>query len=149
MSQKTKKHLPKISIGHGHGAGKIPAPVPPPDYVVFSFKYLDLTSNSKFSLEHCPDPRQYAEKFLERLKAVNSMTVMDLRNPSKAHALRCHTITWDQTSEDGFPVNSTLREHEPLQFEISANAHGRVHGFFIGNTFFIVWLDPAHKLYGN
>ena len=149
MSKQTKKHLPKIKAAGVYG-GKIPPPIPPPDYVVFSFKFLDLLSNAKFSLQHCDDPRQYTEKFLERLKAVNSMTVQSLRTPPNPHALRCHSITWENTSEDGFPfpAMSPLRENEPMQFEVSANAHGRVHGFFIGSTFFIVWLDPAHLLYG-
>jgi hypothetical protein len=36
---------------------------------------------------------------------------------------------------------------EPWQFSASTNEHGRVHGFIIGNTFFIRWFDPEHKLY--
>jgi hypothetical protein len=32
---------------------------------------------------------------------------------------------------------------------VSANEYGRVHGFFIGNVFYIVWLDPDHKLYSK
>jgi hypothetical protein len=36
---------------------------------------------------------------------------------------------------------------QPWQFEISSNEHGRVHGFFIGNVFNVVWFDPKHLLY--
>jgi hypothetical protein len=25
--------------------------------------------------------------------------------------------------------------------------HGRVHGILLDDTFFVVWLDPGHKLY--
>ncbi len=35
----------------------------------------------------------------------------------------------------------------PYQFSLSSNEHGRVHGFFIDEVFYIVWLDPDHLLY--
>jgi hypothetical protein len=40
-----------------------------------------------------------------------------------------------------------LREYSPLQFMISKNEHGRVHGFARDNVFHVVWFDPEHKLY--
>jgi hypothetical protein len=149
MNPKRKKHLPNVDLTSTEGRGKIPWSAPPSDRVTFSFKHLDLISNQKFSLDQCADSRRYTGKLLERLKAINSMTVQELRNPTNRNALRCHPIAWQNTSELGFPVNRRLQEHEPMQFEISANEHGRVHGFFIGNTFFIVWLDPGHLLYGT
>ncbi|QXE21583.1 hypothetical protein B6N60_00260 [Richelia sinica FACHB-800] len=36
---------------------------------------------------------------------------------------------------------------QPYQFQLSSNEYGRVHGFFIENVFYIVWLDPDHLLY--
>ena len=35
------------------------------------------------------------------------------------------------------------------QFALSANEHGRVHGFLRGDTFYIRWLDPDHNLYAG
>jgi hypothetical protein len=68
---------------------------------------------------------------------------------SGSDALRCHAIEWERTCEkNGFShLNEQLRANQPWQFSISANEHGRVHGFFVANIFFIVWIDPQHKLY--
>ena len=44
-------------------------------------------------------------------------------------------------------LNEELRATTAWQFQLSANEHGRVHGFFIGNIFYIIWLDQDHKLY--
>jgi hypothetical protein len=30
---------------------------------------------------------------------------------------------------------------------LTANEYGRVHGFFLDEVFYVVWLDPDHKLY--
>ena len=46
----------------------------------------------------------------------------------------------------GIPGEDQLVE-KPWQFALSANEHGRVHGFLIQNRFYIVWLDPEHELY--
>lgn len=112
----------------------------------FSFKYLDLLSNDKFRLNHSKDG--YVEKFLHRLRDVNCLTVKEFRT-NKDKALRAHKITWPDTSEpNGFSsLNAQLRALEPWQFEITVNEHGRVHGILLDDTFFVVWLDPAHKLY--
>jgi hypothetical protein len=59
-----------------------------------------------------------------------------------------HPIKWEDTSENkfGFPNEEQLVD-TPYQFSISSNEHGRVHGFFIAEVFYIVWLDPNHLLY--
>ncbi|NMG11911.1 hypothetical protein DP117_35700 [Brasilonema sp. UFV-L1] len=67
---------------------------------------------------------------------------------NRSSALRCHPIDWIDTTEScfGFPGEEQLVD-TPYQFSISSNKHGRVHGFFIEEVFYIVWLDPNHKLY--
>ncbi|MCP6040932.1 hypothetical protein NL354_18735 [Klebsiella pneumoniae] len=64
-------------------------------------------------------------------------------------ALKSHCIEWKTTSEpDGFThLNEQFQSYTPYQFAISRNEHGRIHGFFIGNVFYVVWLDPNHQLY--
>ncbi|MGI9952325.1 hypothetical protein V3F56_08175 [Moorellaceae bacterium AZ2] len=42
---------------------------------------------------------------------------------------------WEQIGEDG-----------TIQFRLTKSS-GRVHGFMIGNRFYVVWLDPHHNLY--
>lgn len=111
-----------------------------------SFRHLDLLSNPKFSLVHCQNG--YLEKFLGRLRDVCQLSVSDFRT-NKSKSLRAHTIAWDETSEiEGFScLNPQLRDSEPWQFHITSNEHGRVHGLLIDDTFYVVWIDPQHKLY--
>lgn len=76
------------------------------------------------------------------------MTAEEIR-ANKSKSLRAHTINWKETSQPrGFAhLHEQLQAEQPWQFEVSANEHGRVHGFFIENIFFLVWLDPQHNLY--
>ena len=68
-----------------------------------------------------------------------------------AKSLRCHPIDWNdhRVTEAGFGIpNEEKLVGTPYQiFQLSSNQHGRVHGFFIENICYIVWLDPDHKLY--
>ena len=38
------------------------------------------------------------------------------------------------------------REHVACELP-DANQHGRVHGILIDEVFYVVWLDPEHRLY--
>jgi hypothetical protein len=128
-----------------HG-GRIPAQRPPADEaMVFSFKHLDLTS-AKFSLDRCKT--NYLLKFVERLRALNGLSIREVTT-NKSKSLRAHSIDWAVTTEkDGFSfLNEQLQSLSAWQFEISSNEHGRVHGFFLDRTFFIVWIDANHQLY--
>ncbi|MDD1966378.1 hypothetical protein ACIPO9_04375 [Pseudomonas sp. NPDC090203] len=55
----------------------------------------------------------------------------------------------DSPIRAGIPahLNEQLRSSTPFQFAVSANLHGRIHGFFVDHVFFVVWLDPDHCLY--
>jgi hypothetical protein len=112
----------------------------------FSFKYLDLLSNPKFSVNHCHEG--YLEKLLCRLRDVCTFSVKDFRT-NRTHSLKAHKIEWDETSEHaGFTnLNEQLRDEEAWQFHITTNEHGRVHGILLGDTFYVVWIDPNHLLY--
>ncbi|PSF35601.1 hypothetical protein C7H19_16045 [Aphanothece hegewaldii CCALA 016] len=84
---------------------------------------------------------------LERLKALSSLTAQELL-VNRSSTLRCHPINWEDTSENGFGLpNEEQLVDTPYQFSLSSNEHGRVHGFFIDDVFYIVWLDPQHLLY--
>jgi hypothetical protein len=108
---------------------------------------LDLLSNPKFSLDRCADG--FLDKLLSRLRDVCQITVQEFRTSKNSKTLRAHTINWDETSEkEGFTcLNAQLRDNEPWQFALTANVHGRVHGFLIDSIFFVVWIDPDHQLY--
>jgi len=76
---------------------------------------------------------------------------MDFRTAG-GKPLRSHAIDWSKTTRPaGFThLNLTLREQiadDAWQFSISSNQYGRVHGFIVQSVFYVVWLDPEHKLY--
>jgi hypothetical protein len=125
--------------------GKIPAP---PDLrtvgLNFSFKHLDLDGNRAFSLDLCEDG--YLRTLLERLRDISGKKIEEFR---RERSLGVHQIEWSRTSQPrGFAhLNQQLKGIPALEFRLSVNKHGRIHGFFIDETFFIVWLDPDHKLF--
>lgn len=138
----------KIRPGVPHSHGRIPHPEVKQfdDSLVFSFKHLDLATNPKFNLNRCR--AGYLPKLLERLKALHGFQVSELKY-NKSRSLRCHSLDWSATTEPrGFVcLNDQLRSLPAWQFEVSSNEHGRVHGFFIDQTFFVVWVDPDHLMY--
>ncbi|MBS4029933.1 MAG: hypothetical protein KGZ63_00685 [Clostridiales bacterium] len=67
--------------------------------------------------------------------------------PSKALRNHSFDFTNSKISEDCFGIPSEEQiVDKPWQFGITGNEYGRAHGFFVKNTFYIVWLDPDHKL---
>jgi hypothetical protein len=113
------------------------------DYMLFSFKYFDR-SNSKFSTDLCK--KGYLERFLDRIQHISNMT--DKEFLSDRSSLKAHGIDWNKSTESGFPVTvpSHLHDYKLYQFGIDNKEHGRVHGIIIDHLFFVIWIDPDHKL---
>lgn len=113
--------------------------------ICFSFEHFDPSDT-----ELCPPTFQehYTQTLMERLKALSGWTLKEFMN-SHSRSLRAHLHDWQKTARPyGFSLlNEQLRSIPAWQFQLSKDEHGRVHGFFIGNTFYIVWLDRDHKLY--
>jgi hypothetical protein len=111
----------------------------------FSFRYFK-DDNDKFSVRG--RDATYLQALLLRLRDLSTLTFEEIIN-NRSKSLRCHPIKWSDTTEpNGFGLpNEDKLVDTPYQFQISANEHGRVHGFFIENIFYIVWLDPDHNLY--
>jgi len=136
-------------------AGRLPkvdstmrAGIPDPQRrISFSFRHIEQ-AHEKF--HYAQRDASYFCKVLERLSAMSNFTVQEF-HASRSPAVRAHPISWEGTSEpDGFAnLNEQLRSSTPFQFAISANEHGRVHGFFVDHVFFVVWLDPDHQLYSG
>ncbi len=141
--------MPKPTKRRRGGGGPVPPPPPPaptrPPELSFSFRYF--VDRPPFEVPtHSPN---YLPALLERLRDLCSFTALELHT-NRHQALRCHRIDWAGTTEpSGFAhLNATVREQAtPYQFSLSSNEHGRVHGFFSGDVFFVVWLDPEHRLY--
>lgn len=122
-------------------------PVEPkiPKGISFSFRYHQ-NDNQKFTFQD-RDAR-YFESLLMRLRDLSTLTFTEIIN-NRSKSLRCHLIDWKDTTEpNGFGIPNEEQIATPAyQFQISSNEHGRVHGFFFENVFYIVWLDPNHNLY--
>lgn len=110
----------------------------------FSFKYFDASDT-----EICPPTfkPKYTQSLMDRLKSLSTWTVSEFIN-KRNKSVRNHTHDWSRTSRPkGFAhLNSELKDCDGWQFQISQSEHGRVHGIIIQNVFFIIWLDPDHKL---
>lgn len=114
-------------------------------YIRFSFQHFDASD-----AEVCPPTFQphYTQTLMERLKALSSWTLKEFMN-SHSKSIRAHTHDWGRTARPrGFQhLNEQLRGCPAWQFQLSKGEHGRVHGFFIDTTFYVVWLDCDHKVY--
>lgn len=114
----------------------------------FSFRYLDFR-NPLFSVD--ARDRRYFRRLLERLKELSAFRVGEFTS-QRSPALRTHPIRFDESGVaiEGFGIPGRPEADEMgWQFSISANEHGRVHGFLMGDTFFVRWLDPDHNLYSG
>jgi hypothetical protein len=117
----------------------------PDEYVRFSFRFFDGSDE-----EICPRTlaEDYVRTLVERMRDISSMTSQEFAS-NKSKALRAHTHDLEQTSRpNGFgALNEQFRALPGWQFQLTVDAHGRVHGFIIDNTFFVVWLDRDHVLH--
>ena len=113
----------------------------------FSFKFYD----PNHPVFHCKDRQpEYFRSLLEMMKTLSMMQVSELTHAKPTSATRFHRIEWDRDniSVKTFGIKGWEEyDEDAWQFSISANEHGRVHGFLISNVFYVVWLDPEHKLY--
>tara|TARA_R110002126_G_scaffold54919_10_gene148221 strand:+ start:4979 stop:5416 length:438 start_codon:yes stop_codon:yes gene_type:complete len=113
-------------------------------YLSFSFKYLD--NNEKFPTYF--EDHGYLPTLMQRLIDISTMKRLELIQ-NNSQSLRCHKILWKDVTEENFGLkNEDQLVDKPYQFQITANAYGRIHGFFINEVFYIRWLDPNHNLYG-
>ena len=116
------------------------------DYIRFSFQYVDQ-SNDKFKF--CDCETVYFIKVIERLKNLCAWKMKDFIS-CRSDALKANYIEWSLSSEpNGFShiLNTELWAENSREFSISRNEYGRIEGFIIDNTFYIVWFDRSHKLF--
>ena len=114
------------------------------EQLLFSFQFYD-PDHPVFSCDCEGVDRSWFEGLLERLKAVSALKLVAC---IQMEALRFHKIDWSRVS-DRFNLPGPMLqqvEEDSWQFALSANT-GRVHGFIVGNRFFVHWLDPDHDLY--
>ncbi len=127
-----------------HRLPRIPKPHPTTNEnpLVFSFKHLDLDSNTKFRLNLC------THEFLGALfKEVKRPWTVD-RFCEFDNERHSHFIYFEDTTEpNGFPgLNEQLEPEFFWQIALQGDWKWRIHGFLIDAIFYIVWLDPNHLL---
>ena len=114
----------------------------------YSFKYLD-TSHPAFRI--AGRDASYFRVLLARLREISSLSISEFRT-HRSSSLRIHRIDFSdgRVAVNGFGIpGREVYDREAWQFALSANEHGRVHGFLIRDTFYIRWLDPDHNLYAG
>jgi hypothetical protein len=110
--------------------------------LLFSFRFVDR-NHEAFNLGGICE--SWFISLLDGLKEVSDLTWTQLVMDLKDH-YRSHLHDWDTTSYKYNFDDEFLEQVECRQFSLSAGT-GRVHGFIVGNRFYIVWLDPHHNLY--
>lgn len=139
--------LPKKASSH------IKSTVPPDKTVDFNFKYLNEGSGGKFRYSNRGNT--YLTTLLERFRAYSQKTRRELESASGMRdSMRAHPIdfTDSRCTERGFGLPRELEQEAAetaFQLSLTKKKHGRAHGYFIGSTFHVVWLDPCHNLYGR
>lgn len=137
----TKKHPRAKAPRREHTTRGIPD-----NLLRFSFRFWESTR--KFGHGRNADASSYLHQLLQRFQTLSSLQVKEFRS-SKGKALRAHRHEWARTTQtEGFSGLATEWEgYEAWQFQVTANQHGRVHGILIDEVFYVIWLDPDHRLY--
>jgi hypothetical protein len=111
-----------------------------------SFQFLE-TEHAQFSV--ADRESSYFLCLVDRLRELCRLSVAEFRQ-ARNKTLRIHRIDFaeDRVALDGFGIKGRDDlDDEAWQFSLSANEHGRVHGFLIENVFFVRWFDANHALY--
>lgn len=127
-----------------------------PTELHISYRYL-CTSNKKYSMDLITDAREKIKLYSTMInKIVEYANIDDFKKKLSDKEYKkhnhIHPINWKdpQIKESGFTsLNSVLMEQiKDDCWQLGIDNHKfRVHGFFIENVFYIVWLDPDHNLY--
>jgi hypothetical protein len=142
---KKKKRVANVEI-------TVPPPLEDEESRRISFSFVHVTDNdADFSVRYAKNPG-YVEKLIARLKRFSDLENRHLNANKDGHT---HPIDWGKTSKKGFGFKGLKTQYdgyEPWQISIEEGIRGhqgcgRIHGFFIGNIFYVRWFDPGHKLY--
>ncbi|RWU09216.1 hypothetical protein EGC76_09875 [Pseudidiomarina gelatinasegens] len=130
-----------------------------------SFENIDFNSEEFFF--HGLDPHYYSKFFncISELQRSKESEIAQQTHPSLSPKSIFNTKTsikdsfpdcvienvkqklYIETRDDQDSMNRAL-EITSRAFEVSLGKnHGRLHGFLWNNTFYVVWIDPAHNLF--
>ena len=122
--------------------------------IIFSFEYFD-EKESDFSMKQIANPKEAIRLYESLLKAMKNYSQIDRK---KIHDERTysssnhiHSIKWqDEKCKKTSFTNLNKKLMEQIKedcWQLGITTKFRIHGFFIENVFYVVWLDPLHKLY--
>ncbi|HDR8486316.1 TPA: hypothetical protein QC445_003127 [Bacillus cereus] len=116
------------------------------DHIKFSFTYFDRDTQ----LFNCSGTNfDWFVCLVDHLKEVSKLTKKEFLFDKKYfNHYEPHQHAWDKVKHS-YPMPPQYFEQikdECWQFRL-ASSNGRVHGFVIGNVFYVVWLDPHHNFY--
>ncbi|MCB6366672.1 hypothetical protein LI291_10855 [Intestinibacillus massiliensis] len=136
---------------------KIPATNIAVQPIAVSFSFADFKCKSfrdeRFNncFKHFGDYGKFIAMFIAKLSNFSSMTVQELKLGGKA--TRCHKVEnknrellEDILKSTGMKEEKIEQIEEFYQLTISTS-NGRFMGYFIGNVFYVVLIDPHHLLY--
>lgn len=109
--------------------------------ISFSFKYFNRDKKEFNISGTCVN---WFITLVDILKNISELNINELINQRQHYDV--HGYKWDELKHKFDFSDAFLEQAECLQFRLS-KSEGRVHGFVVGNIFYIVWLDPHHNLY--
>lgn len=112
------------------------------DSIMFSFQRL--SRNEYFNLDATCE--NWSRDLLECMKVVSGISkkaIVAGQYSGKNTTLRIHNHK-DATPPCPLPTDIDLEEF--YQIRIS-KSKGAIHGIFVDNIFYVVWLDPHHNMY--
>lgn len=109
--------------------------------VVFSFEFFDRTHEAFNLGKTCV---QWYIELLDVVKDISGLTWQQV-NIERRKKYDPHSHDWNKTNYKYTLDEQMLQQHEGVQFRLS-KSKGRVHGFMVGNIFYVYWLDPYHNM---
>lgn len=124
--------------------------------LIISYKHLCL-SNKKYSMDLVNDSKEKISYYDSLYKKLNEYSQHEnfkkyvTNNHWYRNTNHIHLINWNdiKIKEACFSSldKSLMDQVKNDCWQLGINQQFRIHGFFIENVFYIVWLDPLHNLY--
>lgn len=125
--------------------------------LVISYQYLSL-DNKKYSMDEIGDNRTrigFYQDYFEKIKeycSYDNFKKHIRENGRYREKNHIHQIDWKdgRIREKNFNSLSDglMKQIQGDCWQLGINNQSfRIHGFFIENVFYIVWMDPNHQLY--
>lgn len=144
MSKQRRAYL-KLEKTSVRSENKLPTTPIKEGFIHFRFDYFDST-HSHF--DGSKADFNWIRNMMQRLKDLQQMRVKEFQTDTRFRKSQyVHRINWEEALLNSFGINnpSPDLDEDAWQFAIS-KGNGRVHGFFIGQYFYVVWIDPEHRL---